>query len=187
MRIKKNKFNKPIVQPAIQDIFYYDLVTLVVTFFLLLLSNAGERSIQFNIVVTGAFLAKSLVGYSIRKFKSFRKLRRYFVMRLSCDAFLILPVCLYYKFTSATSTNNFGIVIAMVILTELFALMRNFRNLISKSKIEVMETIEECQKVDFISHFNTKSKSIVCHINSFEAAKYLIENQSMQFDPNIVP
>jgi hypothetical protein len=75
----------------------------------------------------------------------------------------------------------------MVILTEIFALMRNFKNLISKSKIEVMETIEECQKVDFISHYNVKSKSIVTHINPYLAAKYLLENHGMQFDPHLVP
>jgi hypothetical protein len=108
-----------------------------------LISNSSKRSIEFNIVISAAFLSKGMIGYRIRQYASFRKLRQYIVYRLACDGIIVLPLILYYKFSSATAVTNYNIVIGILIASELGLLIWNFRKLYTKTIIEVMESIEE--------------------------------------------
>jgi hypothetical protein len=89
-----------------------------------LLANFTERSQQFNLVISGAFLCKCIIGTQFRQ-SSFSKLREYFILRLTADAVLILPIVVYYKLRSATYTYNYIIVILTLVISELILLLKN--------------------------------------------------------------
>jgi|APSaa5957512535_1039671.scaffolds.fasta_scaffold99114_1 hypothetical protein len=50
-----------------------------------------------------------------------------------------------------------------------------------------MESIEESQKVDYISHFNTKSRSFATYINTYKASEMLVNYFNIEFEPKYVP
>lgn len=74
-----------------------------------------------------------------------------------------------------------------MIISELGILVWHFRKLYTKSIIECMESIEESQKVDYISHFNTKSRSFAAYINTYKATEMLVNYFNIDFEPKYVP
>jgi magnesium-transporting ATPase (P-type) len=138
-RIKQNKFNRRIYQPMIKQVFYYDIFIFIFVFFITLLANFTERSIQFNIVISAAFLSKCLIGLRFRNIASFSEMRQYFIIRLTVDTVLILPIIVYYKLRSATYTYNYIIVIITLVVSELIIILKNSKNLYQKSIVENIE------------------------------------------------
>lgn len=126
-----------------KQIFYYDIFIFMIVFFITLLANFTERSQQFNIVISAAFLSKSLIGIQYREKASFSLLRQYFIMRLAADTILILPLVVYYKLFSATYTYNYIIVIITLVLSELVLILKNTKNLYKKSIVELIESLQE--------------------------------------------
>lgn len=52
---------------------------------------------------------------------------------------MILPMIVYYKLRSATYTYNYIIVIITLVVSELIILLKNTKNLYSKSIVENIE------------------------------------------------
>ena len=138
-RIKQNKLHQRIFQPPIKQLFYFDLIVFIFVFFITLLANFTERSIQFNIVVSMAFLVKCIVGGKYRNHASFVRLRLHIITRLAIDICLILPIIFIYKINSATYTYNYIIVIITLVVSEIFVLVKNSSNLYTKTIIESIE------------------------------------------------
>jgi hypothetical protein len=159
----------------------------MLVFLLCLLSNFTERSIEFNLIVAAAFLAKALFGTSLRKSKSFHLLRTYIMKRLALDCALILPLIVFYKTYSATSSNNLLIVLGVLTLSEVGILLTFGRFLFKKSKIECIEDLQPSQGPDFISHFNSRKKSIVTFINTYRASKFIVSKLKYSYWPELVP
>ena len=110
-------------------------------FFITLLANFTERSIQFNIVISIAFLVKCLIGGKYRNNASFVRLRLHIITRLAIDICLILPIIFIYKLNSATYTYNYIIVLITLVVSEILVLVKNGRNLYSKTIIESIEQV----------------------------------------------
>jgi hypothetical protein len=73
---------------------------------------------------------------------SYSMLRFYFIVRLATDTALILPIIVYYKLRSATYTYNYIIVIITLIVSEIVIILKNMKNLYSKT---ILENVEEIQ------------------------------------------
>lgn len=187
MRIRRNKFNRQLYQPPLKKVIYYDLGVFIFVFFMCLMANFTERSVEFNLVVSLAFLLKCLIGAQFRMINSFQALRKLIVIRLLADCFCILPIIIYYRYFSFTYTYNYVIIIFCLCISELILILKHVIYLYSKSMVECIEELQASQKVDFISHFNTKSKSVVAYINTFKAAKYLNNTLGYQYNPSEVP
>lgn len=50
-----------------------------------------------------------------------------------------------------------------------------------------MEMLQASQRIDYISHFNSRSKSIVAYINTLRATTQLVHSLGFRFDPKLVP
>jgi hypothetical protein len=107
---------------------------------------------------------------SYRNIASFSVLRQYFIIRLAADTVLILPIVVYYKLRSATYTYNYIIVIITLVISELVIMLKNTKNLYKKSIVEIIEGLQDGQELDFISHFNSRSRSFVAYVNTWRAA-----------------
>jgi predicted nucleic acid-binding protein len=125
-------------------------------------------------VISAAFLSKCLIGSRFRR-NSYTLFRDYFILRIVADAAIILPIVVYYKLRSATYTYNYIIVMLTLTLSEIALLLKNLRHLYRKSIVESIESLQPSQQVDFISHFNTRSRSFVAYINTWKAASFLLK------------
>ena len=119
---------------------YFDLGVFVVIFFMMLMANFTERSVMFNLVISGAFLSKVMISAHMRSSKSFSVVRKLTVIRLGADC-LILPLLIYFKYFTKAYTYNYFVVLIILALTELGYLMHHFRHLGNKSIIECLEQI----------------------------------------------
>ena len=72
---------------------------------------------------------------------SFVTLRHLFIMRLAADTFIILPIIIIYKLSSATYSYNYIIVLIILVISELVIILKNLKNLYSKTIIENIEQI----------------------------------------------
>ena len=86
---------------------------------------------------------KCIVGGKYRNHASFVGLRLHMITRLLIDICLILPIIFFYKIYSATYTYNYIIVIITLVLSEIFVLVKNGRNLYTKTIIESIEQIQD--------------------------------------------
>jgi len=165
----------------------FDLLVFLLVFFMTLMANFTARSIEFNLVISGLFLLKSIMGARMRHLNSFLVLRKFMAVRLLLDGLLILPVIGYYRYWSVTYTYNYLIVVIVIMITELVLVLNHLPHLYKRSIIECMEQLQPSQKIDFISHFNSKSKSVVGYVNTFKATKYLTQQLGYKFQPDQVP
>ena len=115
------------------------------------------------------------------------KLRLYFITRLIVDIVLILPLVIYFKMTSATYSYNYFIVVGVLVLSELIILLKHIKNLYKKTIIECIEQIQDSQEVDFISHFNSQTRSFISYINTWKAANFLVKHMGVTFSPSMIP
>jgi hypothetical protein len=114
-------------------------------------------------------------------------LRTYFIHRFLVNCMLILPLIVIYQVWSATYTYNLIIVLIVLLLSELAITLGHSKYLYKKSVVELVEEIQPSQQPDFISHFNSKTRSIVAYLNSWKATKYLIMKLRFQYLPDLVP
>ena len=166
-----SKFNSQVYQPNLASVFYFDIVVLVVVFFMTLLSSYTERSIRFNIAITILFFVKAILGTRYRLVRQYRALRLLLVQRFLFDIFLIIPAVGYFRLYSNCSPFNLAIVIFVVAISELITLIRNCWYLGRKSTIETIESLQATgahvnlqgftQKPLSIWYFNKKLKAYV--------------------------
>ena len=123
-------------------------------------------------------MSKCIIGMRYRNIASFSVLRQYFIIRLAADTVLILPIVVYFKLRSATYTYNYIIVIITLVISELVIMLKNSKNLYQKSIVETIEGLSPSQEVDFISHFNSRSRSFVAYVNTWKAAKYITRQKT---------
>lgn len=118
---------------------YYDLFILLMVFLVTLLADFTKRSIQFNIVSSGLFLLKCLIGARYIASKSYTSLRYLTATRLLVDGLLIMPCIFIYRSYSATSSYNLLMVFFIATVSELFIVLRHFGNLFFVSTVECIE------------------------------------------------
>ena len=141
MRIRKNRFNRQLYQPPIRRVLYFDLGVFILVFFMCLLANFTERSVEFNLVIALAFLVKCIIGAQSRQINSFQALRKLIVLRLIADCFCIMPIIVYYKYLSFTYTYNYIIIIICLCISELVLILNHIMHLYSKSMLECIEQL----------------------------------------------
>ena len=128
-------------QPEVKGLLYIDICNLLMIFLVTLLADFTERSIQFNIVATGVFLFKCIIGTNYRDKKSYTALRNLMVIRLMIDALIVMPLIAFFRKYSATSSYNLLMVFFVTITSQLFVILRHFANLFFVSTIECIEQI----------------------------------------------
>lgn len=186
-RISRNKVNRQLYLPPLSAIFYFDLLIFILAFFVTLISNFTERSVQFNLVICSGFLLKAMAGAYNRQIKSFLKLRKLMVVRMLVNCFVLLPILGYYLYQSRAYKYNFAIIAICIVASELLLILKHCGHLFTKSTIECMEVLQASQRIDYISHFNSRSKSIVAYVNTLRASTQLVQSLGFRFDPSQVP
>ena len=141
-RLKRNKFNRMLFIPPISSVFLFDLFIFIIVFFMTLMANFTERSIQFNLVISSSFLVKSCLGMYMRNIKSYKALRKLMIYRLMIDTVVIMPIIGYYQHTSLAYTYNYIIILFCIVISELILILKHCPHLYKKTIIESMETVQ---------------------------------------------
>lgn len=135
-KIFKTKFASHIFLPEGKTLMYYDIIVLIITFFLTLLCDFTARSIQFNISIAVLLVIKVAIGANFAAQKTFTILRWHMTLRVVVDALLIIPAMLVFKMLFSTSAWNLLIVFLVLTFSELLLLARNFNYLYYIGSIE---------------------------------------------------
>eukprot|EP00350_Pseudokeronopsis_sp_OXSARD2_P008010 CAMPEP_0170545234 /NCGR_PEP_ID=MMETSP0211-20121228/3697_1 /TAXON_ID=311385 /ORGANISM="Pseudokeronopsis sp., Strain OXSARD2" /LENGTH=203 /DNA_ID=CAMNT_0010849087 /DNA_START=161 /DNA_END=772 /DNA_ORIENTATION=- len=123
----------------------------------------------FNLSVSCTLLVKVIAGMFFFNKHSHRALRTFFIVRLSVDLFIYLPLHYVFRELTATYVISFFLGLGSVIFIELIALCLFRRELYKKGVIESIEDIEGSK----ITHHSINDKNVVIEMNIKLAGKNL--------------
>lgn len=132
---------REVLSPSLKKIMFFDLLIFAIVFFSVFFASLSSRSMAFNVTVSFVLLLKVVAGMCYFKRASHRALRLYFILRLSVDTFVYLPLFYIFRALTAAYTINYFLGLGLLFLSELVLILIYRRDLFSKTLIESLEEI----------------------------------------------
>eukprot|EP00347_Sterkiella_histriomuscorum_P022349 403330794 len=167
-------------QPQTKRVAFFDVLTFGVVACVIFFNNLTQRSIIFNVVLSGALLVKVLIGVFFYQYNNVRSLRLYFLWRYIYNIFVIYPLIVILRYFTATYVLNYFLAGGITLLFEVIILLCYLKHLCMKKPIENIEDIPGFQIKQI------RDELTVVHVKSTKAGDYLSKSLGKKTAERIV-